>query len=259
MKPGLRLLLTYVLPPLLLLGAILALWEVCVRAFQIPKYLLPSPLNVLAAIRENSLQLLTAMGYTLQATLSGFLCSLALGTVVSFVFAQSSIARRCGYPYAVFLQTMPIVAVAPMIIAVCGPNVTSVILVATIISLFPIITNVTTGLLSVDPKLQELFRVYQASRWQVFTRLQMPTAVPYLIIGAKTSSGLALVGALVGEFFAGYGQNRYGLGRMIQVSSDALQTDRVMAALLASAALAIAIFAVVNVLAALFLQRWTNR
>ena len=164
--------------------------------------------------------------------------------------------RRCGYPYAIFLQTVPIVAIAPLVIAVCGQNLRSVVLVSTIISLFPIITNVTTGLLSVDPRLAELFAVYQASRWQQLCKLQIPTAIPHLVTGAKVSSGLAMVGAIVGEFFAGYGQERYGLGFLIQANSDTLRTDRLMAAVFASAVLGVAMFTLVNLLARWLLKRW---
>ncbi|HTN77575.1 MAG TPA: ABC transporter permease [Pirellulaceae bacterium] len=246
------------LPPLALLVVVLAIWQGVVRYFEIPLFLLPAPSDVFASARTNAAMLLTATGYTLQAALLGFVCSLVLGTLVSFAFAQFPLARRCGYPYAVFLQTVPIVAIAPLVIAICGTNVRSVILVATIISLFPIITNVTTGLLAIDPRLREYFRVQRATRWQLLTKLQIPTAIPYLVTGAKTSSGLAMVGAIVGEFFAGYGQDRYGLGQLIQASSDTSRTERVMAAVIASALCGIAIFATVNLFAWLALRRWTQ-
>lgn len=247
------------LPPLVLLALVLAAWQGVVTAFEIPPYLLPGPMAVLHAAQSDAPRLLAAMGYTLQAALCGFVASLVLGTLIAFAFAQSSLVRRSGYPYAIFLQTVPIVAIAPLVIAVCGQNVGSVVLISLIISLFPIITAGTTGLLSVDPRLDELFRVYRASRWQRLTKLQIPTAVPYLVTGARTSSGLAMVGAIVGEFFAGYGQDRYGLGRLIQTTSDTLRTDKLFAAVLASALLGVLIFAGVSGLASLLLKRWTER
>jgi NitT/TauT family transport system permease protein len=198
------------------------------------------------------------MRYTLIAAASGFGISLVLGSIIAMLFAQSTWIRRAGFPYAILLQTVPIVAIAPPVIAICGPDLSSVIIIAVIISLFPIITNATAGLLAVDPKLEELFRVLRASRWQRLVKLQIPTAVPYLLTGAKISSGLAMVGAIVGEFFAGYGNDAYGLGYLIQANSDSLRTDKLFAAVLASTALGIGIFAVVN-LAALALRRWTER
>jgi NitT/TauT family transport system permease protein len=255
---GVRYACEFLLPPLVLLLLLLAAWEGSIRLWGLPSYLLPRPGAVAATALRDAPQLLSAMGYTLWAAACGFLLSLALGSVVAMLFAQSSLIRRAGYPYAIFLQTVPIVAIAPLVIAVMGQNLRSVILIAVVISLFPIITNVTAGLLAVDPKLVELFRVLRASRWQRLVKLQIPTAVPYLLTGAKTSSGLAMVGAIVGEFFAGYGQEKYGLGYLIQANSDALRTDKLFAAVLAAALLGVAIFTLVNLLAGLLLRRWTD-
>lgn len=256
MNRALRWIGAYALPPLVLLALGLAAWEGAVRWFEIPGYLLPPPSAVAAAARRDAAQLLSAMRYTLVAAASGFGVSLVLGSLVAMAFAQSAWIRRAGFPYAVLLQTVPIVAIAPLVIATCGQNFGSVVLIAVIISLFPIITNVTAGLLAVDPRLEELFLVLRATRWQRLTKLQIPTAVPYLLTGAKTSSGLAMVGAVVGEFFAGYGQSEYGLGFLIQLSSGLLRTDKLFAAVLAAALLGVGIFGLVN-LAGSTLRRWT--
>lgn len=248
-----------VLPPLMLLGAVLLAWELSVRQFEIPAYLLPGPRAVLGAAWRDAWQLLSAMRYTLLAAASGFAISLVLGSLIAMAFAQSALVRRAGYPYAVFLQTVPIVAIAPLVIATCGQSLRSVIVIAVTISLFPIITNVTAGLLAIDPRLAELFQVLQATRWQRLIKLQIPTAIPYAITGARTSSGLAMVGAIVGEFFAGYGQQAFGLGYLIQANSDALRTDKLFAAVLAAALLGVAIFGLVNGLALWLLRRWTQR
>jgi len=180
-----------------------------------------------------------------------------LGSIIAMVFAQSTILRRAGYPYAIFLQTVPIVAIAPLMIAIFGQNLRSVVLIAVVISLFPIITNVTAGLMAVDPKLDELFLVLRASRWQRLLKLQIPTAVPYFVTGARTSSGLAIVGAIVGEFFAGYGQQAFGLGFLIQSNNDNLRTDKLFAAVLAAALLGILIFGVINLVSQWLLKRWS--
>lgn len=245
-----------VLPPLVLFAGVVFIWGLAVWALSIPAYLLPAPWAVAQAAWMDAGRLLSAMGLTFTAALCGFAASLVLGTLISFAFAQSALVRRCGYPYAIFLQTVPIVAIAPLVIAICGQNLRSVVLVSTIISLFPIITNVTTGLLAVDPRLTELFAVYRATRWQRLTKLQIPTAVPHLVTGAKVSSGLAMVGAIVGEFFAGYGQERYGLGFLIQANSDTLRTDRLIAAVFASALLGVAMFTLVATLSRWALKRW---
>jgi NitT/TauT family transport system permease protein len=253
-----RFLLEYLLPPVLLFALVVALWEFVVWWFNIGAYLLPAPHAVALALWEDRAKLFNAASYTLTAAAAAFAISFAIGTLVAMAFAQSAILRRAGFPYAIFLQTVPIVAIAPLVIAVLGPNLRSVVLVAVIISLFPIITNVTAGLLAVDPKLVELFAVLRASRWQRLLKLQIPTAIPHAITGARTSSGLAMVGAIVGEFFAGYGGERYGLGYLISTNNDYLRTDKLFAAVLVAALLGIAIFGAVNLIAGLLLKRWTQ-
>lgn len=250
-------LLVAVIPPLLLLGIVVGAWEAAVRWWEVPAYLLPAPSAVAKTALKDAPQLLSAMRYTLLAAASGFAISLVLGSAIAMAFAQSSLLRRAGYPYAIFLQTVPIVAIAPLMIAVFGQSLRSVVIISVVISLFPIITNVTAGLLAVDPKLEELFRVLRASRWQRLWKLQVPTAVPYLVTGARTSSGLAVVGAIVGEFFAGYGQQAYGLGYLVQSNNDNLRTDKLFAAVLAAALLGIAIFGAINMVSQWLLRRWS--
>lgn len=248
--------ITLMLPPLVLLALVLLVWEGAVMWWEVPQYLLPSPRAVARAAVRDADGLLSAMQYTLRAAGSGFIISLIVGSLISMAFAQSKVLRSAGYPYAIFLQTVPIVAIAPLVIAILGQNLQSVVLISVVISLFPIITNTTAGLLAVDPKLDDLFRVLRASRWQRLVKLQIPTAVPYLITGTKTSSGLAIVGAIVGEFFAGYGQQAYGLGFLIQASNDNLRTDKLFAAVIAAAILGVAVFGGINVVAQWLLKRW---
>lgn len=254
--PQVRKLISLVVPPLVLLALIVGVWEMAVRWFEVPAYLLPAPSVVARTAAKDATQLLSAMRYTLIAAASGFTISLLLGSTIAMVFAQFAWLRRAGFPYAIFLQTVPIVAIAPLLIAVFGQSLRSVIIIVVVISLFPIITNVTAGLMAIDPKLHELFQVLRASRWQRLVKLQMPTAVPYLLTGARTSSGLAIVGAIVGEFFAGYGQQAYGLGFLIQANNDNLRTDKLFAAVLAAALLGILIFATINLVSQRLLKRW---
>jgi NitT/TauT family transport system permease protein len=131
------------------------------------------------------------------------------------------------------------------------------VLVSFMISLFPIVTNVTTGMLAVDPDLLDLFRLYRASRWQVLWKLRLPHAVPFLVAGARTSSGMAVVGAIVGEFFAGNLAERHGLGYMI-LQGQAFNTVKLFAAVIASTLLGIAIFGVSTLVGATVLSRWSD-
>jgi NitT/TauT family transport system permease protein len=245
-------------PPLLFFLLVLAVWQGAVMWFDLPVYLLPSPWRVAREAAAEFPTIVDATRRTAAAAVCGFVASLLVGTLVGFVFAQSAVIRNSCYPYAIFLQTVPIVAIAPLIITWFDYGFHSVVIVAFIISLFPIITNATAGMLAVDPLMLDLFRLYDASRWQVLIKLRLPTSVPYLVAAAKTSSGLAVVGAIVGEFFVGAGVDRFGLGFLIRQKLEQLRTAELFAAVIASTALGVAIFATVSLAGSKVLTRWYN-
>lgn len=247
------------LPPIVALLIAVAIWQGIVVAFGLPKYLLPSPAEVAASVAKAPAKLLYATGRTAIAAVTALAVSLVVGTLVGFVFSQSAVIRRSLYPYAIFLQTVPIVAIAPLIVLWFGFGMPSVVAVAVVISLFPVITAATAGLTRLDPLLVDLFTLHRASRWQLLWKLRLPSAMPHIITGAKTSGGLAVIGAIVGEFFAGYGVRDYGLGFLIRFTADQSRTAELFAAVLASAALGVLIFAVVSGIGAFILNRWYDR
>ncbi|MFP6673834.1 MAG: ABC transporter permease, partial [Pirellulaceae bacterium] len=200
------------LPPLGLFLLILMGWQALTSFGDIKPYLLPSPLAVARAGWVDGWTLLRAAYVTGQAALGGFLLSLVIGYSSAILFAQFPLARRGVLPYAVFLQTVPMIAIAPLIITWLGPGQQSVVLISLIVSLFPIITTATSGLLSVTDELHDLFELYGASSWQRLIKLSVPQSMPYVVAGAKTSAGLAVIGAIVGEFFAGNFSGSQGLG-----------------------------------------------
>jgi NitT/TauT family transport system permease protein len=128
--------------------------------------------------------------------------------------------------------------------------------VAFILSLFPILSNGTQGLLDIDPDLLDFFRLNNATRWQVLMKLRFPNSIPRIIAGARTSSGLAIVGAIVGEFFVGYGTKQFGLGYLIYSTNAQSQLDRLFAAVFTSTFFGIAIFGLVNLISATILRNW---
>lgn len=249
-------LLSAVIPPLLLLVVVLAVWQAAVLVFHIPPYLLPTPADVWSVAFHRSSELLVATCITGAGAVSGFLLSVVLGVAIALVFSQSRIIRNSCYPYAIFLQTVPIVAIAPLIVIWLDPTFKSIVVIACIISLFPIIANVTTGLISVDRGLYDLFRLHRATRLQRLMKLQVPNAVPFLVTGARVASGLAVVGAIVGEFFVGYGMQNHGLGYIILYSGPQLKTDQLFAATIASSLLGVAMFAVTSLIGRAVLARW---
>ena len=190
-------------PPLVVLFVFLAVWESLVRALDVAPYLLPAPSAIGKALVEHSAELAMGTVLTGLASVLGFASSLFLGALIAFGFSQSRLVQRSFYPYAIFLQTVPILAIAPLIVIWVGTGLLSVVIVAVIISLFPIITNGTTGLTRVDPGHLELFAIHNANRWQQLVALRLPGSIPYFLSGAKVASGLAVIGAIVGEFFAG--------------------------------------------------------
>jgi NitT/TauT family transport system permease protein len=244
------------LPPVAFFCLVVVVWQCATNLFEVPAYLVPSPARVYEAAREHAGELVSATRMTAAAALCGFASSLLVGTAIGLLFAQSRLIERSIYPYAIFLQTVPIVAIAPLVVIWFGTGFASVVVVSFILSVFPIITNATAGLTSVDPQLLELFRTYNAARAQVLFKLRLPHAVPYLVTGAKISCGLSVIGAIVGELFAGHNTDNYGLGYLIRMTTDNLKTAFAFAAVLASTALSIAVFATVTWVGTTILARW---
>lgn len=210
---------------------ILALWQAFCVLRQVPDYLFPAPAAIGESLAENLPVLLWALASTLKVTLIAFLLAALAGTAVAFLFVQSRLIEICLFPYAIMLQVTPIVAVAPLIIILVKDTFWSLVLCAAVIAVFPIISNTTIGLRSVDPGLLSFFRLNKANRWQVLMRLRVPSALPFFLAGLRISSGLALIGAVVAEFVAGTGGRSAGLAYEILQSSFQLDIPRMFAAL----------------------------
>ena len=244
------------LPTALVAGLGLVIWQLVVTFTGIHPVLLPGPLQVATAAWENRSTLLMATSVTGQAALVGFLTSVILGFLVSLLFSQSRHIRAAFYPYVIFLQTVPIIAIAPLLINWFGYNFFTVVQIAVIISLFPIISNVTSGMVAVDGNHADLFRVYQANRWQTLLKLRIPAAIPNLLLGMRISSGLAVVGAIIGDFFVGSGGEYNGLGTLMTQWGAMQRTSDLMGTLAAATLLGMIFFGSVNILAFALRRRW---
>lgn len=240
--------------PLAVLALLVAIWQAAVWFFQISPVLFPGPILVLQAGWKIRWQLGEAVLRTAAAAATGLAVGTAAGTLTAFAFSQSGAIRRAFYPYAVLLQTVPIIAIAPVVIVTLGRGFISVALVAAILSLFPIITNTTTGLLQVSTDLQDLFRLNHATRWQTLIHLRVPAALPYLLSGIRISSGSAIVGAIVGEFFVGSGTP--GLGALIQRKSASLVLSELYAVVFISTLLGTLSFGGISAIGEVILRRW---
>lgn len=247
---------TVYLPPIVALVILVGTWQAIVVLWKIPAYVIPSPVAVVQGFFANSSMLLTAAYYTLRDALVGFALSIVVGLLIAMILAQSKIFERAISPYATMLQTIPIIAIAPIINQIIGVGELATSMIAFIIAVFPIISNATVGLTSVDHNLLNLFQMNNATRWQQLWKLRLPNSLPYLLAGLRISSGLAVIGAFVGEVFAGSGGNSGGLGYVIQVAGARLEMDVLFAATLLSAVLGIVVFVAVGVFNTWMLHNW---
>jgi NitT/TauT family transport system permease protein len=237
---------------LMLLG-----WDLLVRILALPPYLLPGPLLVGQTLIQDWAELFPALLVTLKITVLAFGAATASGVLIAVLFTQSKWIERSFFPYAVILQTTPIVAIAPLIIIWLKSNTLAALVVcAWIVAFFPILANTTLGLNSADPNLINLFQLYGASRWQTLWSLRLPSALPYFLGGLRISGGLALIGAVVAEFVAGTGGSRAGIAYQILMASYNLQIPRMFAALIMTTALGVLIFVGLTLLSDRLLSHW---
>jgi NitT/TauT family transport system permease protein len=241
----------------LAVGVVLfALWETGCRLASVPVYLFPKPSDIFASLIHNGPSMLRALMVTLRVTLQAFAAAVVLGTLIAFMFVQSRAIEVSLFPYAVLLQVTPVVAIAPLIIILVKNTQASLTICATLVALFPIISNTTLGLRSVDPGLANYFRMNRAGRFKTLIKLRIPGALPYFFGGLRISSGLALIGAVVAEFVAGTGGRSSGLAYEILDAGFTLDIPRMFAALFLITLTGVALFAAMVVLSRLALSNW---
>lgn len=245
-----------VLAPLVVAVVMLAAWQALVTLRHLPAYLIPSPLLVLHTLYADRALLFASLAVTLGVALSALALAVVAGVAIALVFAQSRLIEMSLFPYAILLQVTPIVSIAPLIIIWVHDTRVALVLCAVVVAIFPIISNTTLGLRSVDRGLANLFRLSRATRWQTLWRLRVPSALPYFFGGLRIASGLALIGAVVAEFVAGTGGEGAGLAYQILLAGIQLNIPRLFAALLLIAAAGVAMFAATVGLSRLALARW---
>jgi NitT/TauT family transport system permease protein len=245
-----------IFPPLLVFVFLTAGLQWALGLFHVPQYEFPRPSLVAQSLFQNREDLLSATWTTTEATLIGFGSSTIFGVSAAILLCSSTWLRRALYPYTLFFQTVPIVAIAPMLIKWFNPGLTSVSISAFIVSVFPVIANTLAGLLSTDPALVDLFRLYNASPLDRLIKLRLPYALPNIVTGLRVAAGLAVIGAIVGEFLVGELGDSEGLGVKIVSAAHNLHMGVMFAAVLLASLLGLALFASVNWLGYLVLRRW---
>lgn len=234
----------------------IAAWHFVVQAFGISKFVLPAPALVFQTLITDWPLLFGSLLITLKVTFGAFFLAVIIGTLIAFLFVQSRAIEASLFPYAVLLQVTPIVAIAPLIIIWVKHPLTALVVCATIVALFPIISNTILGLRSVNPGLVNLFRMNKASRWQTLVKLRIPSAAPYFFGGLRISSGLALIGAVVAEFVAGTGGTSAGLAYQILQAGYQINIPRLFAALLLITVTGVLLFLLMVFLSKLALGQW---
>ncbi|MEM9828750.1 MAG: ABC transporter permease [Planctomycetota bacterium] len=257
-KPISRLLRT-LLPGLVSAAVLVLFWDGCLRLVEVKPIILPPPLAVAKAFSQYAGKLGMATLVTGSAAVFGLAMASALGVFLAMVMSQFRPLRLALMPYVIALQTVPIVAIAPLLIIWSGYNYRTVLIVTVIVCLFPIVGGTLDGLLRTQSDHEDLFQVYRAGRWKRFRRLQLPSAIASMVTGIKTAAGLSVIGAIIAEFFVGSGTPVDGLGTLMTVWQVQYKTDALIAAVIAATFLGIVIFSSINVFSQLVLKRWMPR
>lgn len=235
---------------------LLVVWEIVFRVIDVPIYLVPKPSDIAMALYSNAHTLWQSLLMTMKITLLAFLMAIAIGVLVSFLFVQSRVIEACFMPYAILFQVTPVVAIAPLIIIWISNTTLALVVCAMLVAIFPILTNTTLGLRSVNPGLLNLFRINKASRWQILMKLRVPNALPYFFSGLRISCGLALIGAVVAEFVAGTGGTSAGLAYQILQAGFQLNLPLMFAALFLITCAGLLLYILMSMLSNAFLKKW---
>lgn len=254
-----RSLVGMVLPPFLVFCLVIGIWEFASLVLLHPdkRFLLPTPQDVLKTgffNGANISEILTSLWLTTKAALLGFVLSIVIGMAFAIAMSQAKWIERSLFPYAVVLQTIPILALVPLIGFTLGFNFSSRVLVCVLIAVFPIITNTLFGLLSVEQGMHDLFTLHRAGRVRRLLKLQLPAALPAIFVGFRIAVGAAVIGAVVGDFF--FQQGTPGVGELIDLYRSRLQSEQLYAAIICSSLLGIAGFVLIGFLNQRIVGRW---
>ncbi|WP_206169718.1 ABC transporter permease [Tropicibacter alexandrii] len=229
--------------PLLTFAALLIVWEASARIFAIPSYILPAPTRVIQGFGAvDAGRWVAHVWATLRVALIGFAVAIAVSLPIAVGLAKSRLLSRALYPILVVIQSVPVVAVAPIIIVVLGTDDAPRVVITFMISFFPLVVSMTTGLMATPPELIELSRSLRAPQHREITQIRLPYAIPYIFSGLKISITLAVIGAVVAEFVAA----DVGIGYFIQFSTSMFKLPQAWAGLVILVAMSLTLFQAVS-------------
>jgi NitT/TauT family transport system permease protein len=211
--------------------SLMIFWEICIRYYQVPQYILPSPTFIIITLVNDWPILLPAMTNTLEVAFLGFLLASTGGIFIALVMSYSKIIQSTVLPLAIILQVTPIVAIAPLIVIYVDSTKVALLLCVWLVAFFPVLTNSIFGLNTINADLIDLFKLYRASKFKTLVHLRIPNSIPSIVAGLKVSAGLSLIGAIVAEFAAGSGGSESGLAFRILEAGYRLNIPRMFACL----------------------------
>jgi NitT/TauT family transport system permease protein len=226
--------------PWLVIGLLFLQWEIAVRAFAIPEFVLPAPSAIFAAAWEFRAGILDNAWQTLFTTVIGFVIAIVFGVVGGVVIGSSPLVYQSFYPALIGFNSIPKVAIVPILVIWFGVGTIPAIITAFLISFFPILVNVATGIVTLEPELRDVLRALGASRFKVITKVGLPRAMPYFFASLKIAVTVAFIGSIVSETVAG---NR-GIGHLMLVASARFEVPLAFAALLVTGAMGVGMYAI---------------
>jgi len=236
-----RLLGETLIPATTLLAALLV-WEVATRALRIPRFIMPAPSAILGEGWEWRYRFIGHTWVTLYETLGGFALSMVVGVPLAVLIVYSPALRAAIYPLVILAQSVPKIAIAPVLLLVLGYGEVPKMVVAFLVAFFPVVVDTATGLAATPPELLDLSRSYRASAFKTFMKVRLPMALPFIFAGAKVAITLSVIGAVVGEFV---GSDK-GLGYVILSSTSYWKTEVAFSAMILLSLMAIVLFAAVS-------------
>ena len=250
-------LLARIVVPILTAALLIGVWAIlAATVYSDRNFLVPRPSAVLrAAIDERDL-IKTATWATFNKAITGFVLGTAIGIFSAALLSQSRLLTRSLYPFAVILQTVPIIATAPIIVLQFHYGRTSIVIISMLVSIFPVFSNTLSGLSSTDKNHLDLFRLHHSGRISTLFKLRFPAAMPNIAAGLRISAGMSVIGATVGEFLVGQGGAKGGLGIAIIVSQAQLKTALLFAEAAAATLLGVTVFSVTNAISNRALRNW---
>ena len=232
------------------------LWEVLFHALSLRWYLLPPPSMILESIQSNFFSLMGSLAVTLKVTLTALIASVVISVCLAIIFYFSKFVERSMMPITVVLQVTPIIAIAPLISIWVDSSQMATLICAFLVAFFPLLTNTISGLKSTERNHLDLMKLYRANKYQLLRYVVLPNALPYFLSGLKISTGLALIGAIVGEFVIGPISGHSGLAYRIIESGYQLEIPKMFASVVLISITGILLFNLIRLISYLILRSW---